>query len=186
MLYACAKHTPIVTERPSLNDYEIGEKMTWEWKRSVDGEIRDQGEDYKEVVKFKNSLGFYYGNNDTLNIETILNEKPSKTPRYKWPLKLGKKWKYEVVWENNEGTTGKTSQDVEVVSYEELTVAAGTFMAYKIVYKGRITNSRGFDGALEDVWWYAPALKTYLKHTQDDGEVLYSNELIAYSKPNKN
>ena len=59
-------------------------------------------------------------------------------------------------------------------------------MAYKIEYKGRMTNSRGFDGKLEDIWWYAPAIKSYIKHTQDDGEGLYVNELIKYSSPNKN
>lgn len=147
--------------------------------------VQDQGEDYQEVVKYKNSLGFYYGN-DTVQIKTILNEKPSQTPRYDWPLNEGKKWKYEVKWSKNEGTTGKTSQDAKIVSYYEVTVAAGKFMAYKIEYKGRISNSRGFDGKLVDFWWYVPAIKTYIKHTQDDGEGIYVNELINYSNPNNN
>lgn len=189
MIFSACSSTPKTTakdrstEKPTLNDYKIGEKWTWKWQRSVDGEIRAQGEDYQEVVKYKNALGFYYGR-DTLAITTVLNEKPSETPRYDWPLKVGKKWKYEMEWKNNEGTTGKTSQDVEIVSYNEETVAAGKFMAYKIVYKGRITNSRGFDGKLEDIWWYAPALKTYIKHIQNDGEGIYINELIKYSTPN--
>ncbi|WP_339918375.1 hypothetical protein [Yeosuana marina] len=183
--YSCANDTSTVTEKPTINDYEIGEQWTWDWRRSVNGEVRAQGEDYQKVVKFNNSLGIYNGN-DTIQIKIILNEKPSKTPRYDWPLKVGKKWTYEQTWENNEGTTGKTSQDVEVVSYDEVTVAAGKFMAYKIEYKGRITNSRGFDGKLEDIWWYAPTIKTYIKHTQDDGEGLYVNELIRYTSPNKN
>lgn len=173
---------PSASEEPIVSDFKIGEKWTWKWQRSVNGEVQAQGEDYQEVVKYKNTLGFNYGK-DTVKIETILNRKPSKTPQYDWPLKVGKKWKYEMEWENNEGTTGKTSQDVEIVSFKEETVAAGKFMAYKIEYKGRISNSRGFDGKLVDVWWYAPAIKTYIKHTQDDGEGLYINELINYSKP---
>ena len=186
LLYSCANDTSVLTKKPTLNDYEIGEKLTWDWRRSVDGKVRAQGEDYREVVKFKNTLGFYYGNNDTIKIATTLNKEPSKTPRYNWPLKVGKKWKYEVKWSNDEGTTGKTSQDAEVVSYDEVIVAAGKFMAYKIEYKGRISNSRGYDAEVEDVWWYAPAIKSYIKHTQNDGEGLYINELIKYSNPNKN
>ena len=173
---------PSASEQPILSDFKIGEKWTWKWQRSVNGKAQAQGDDYQEVVKYKNTLGFNYGK-DTVKIETILNRKPSKTPQYDWPLKVGKKWKYEMEWENNEGTSGKTSQDVKIVSFKEETVAAGKFMAYKIEYKGRISNSRGFDGKLVDVWWYAPAIKTYIKHTQDDGEGLYLNELINYSKP---
>ena len=175
--------TEKVAEKPIVKDYKIGETLTWDWRRSVEGEVRAQGEDYREVVKFKNTLGFYYGNNDTVKIATVINKKASKTPLYEWPLKVGKKWKYEVKWSNDEGTTGKTSQDAEVVSYGEVTVAAGKFMAYKIEYKGRISNSRGYDAEMKDVWWYAPAIQTYIKHTQDDGEGLYINELINYSNP---
>jgi len=185
VLYSCANETETVTKKPTLSEYTIGEKWTWDWKRSVDAEVRAQGEDYQEVVKFNNSLGFYNGN-DTLKTATFMDTKPSDTPLFDWPLEVGKKWKYEVKWENNEGTKGKTSQNAEIVSFKEETVAGGKFMAYKIEYKGRITNSRGFDGKLEDVFWYAPEIKSYIKHTQDDGEGLYINELTKYSNPNKN
>lgn len=170
----------MATEEPTLKDFKIGEKWTWKWQRSVDGEIRAEGNDFQEVVDFNGVLGFYNGN-DTLKIATILNQKPSDTPLYDWPLKVGKKWKFEVEWENNEGTKGKTSQDVEVISFNKVTVAAGKFMAYKIVYTGRITNSRGYNAKIEDIWWYAPIVKKYIKHTQNDGEGLYINELINYS-----
>ncbi len=133
------------TEEPTITDFKIGEKWTWKWKRSVDGKIRAEGEDFQEVVDFNGDLGFNNGN-DTLKIATTLGQKPSDTPFYDWPLKVGKKWKFEVEWENNEGTKGKTSQDVAVVSFNEVSVAAGKFMAYKIVYTGRITNSRGYNG----------------------------------------
>lgn len=185
VLFSCANETATITKQPTLSDYTVGEQWTWDWRRSVNGEVRAQGEDFQEVVAFKNTLGFNYGK-DTVKIAEILNTEPSKKPRYDWPLKVGKKWKYEVSWSNNEGTTGKTSQDAQIVSYDEVTVAAGKFMAYKIEYKGRISNSRGFDGKLVDIWWYAPAIKTYIKHTQDDGEGIYVNELIEYSNPNKN
>jgi hypothetical protein len=185
LLFSCANPSSTITEKPTLSDYTIGEKWTWDWKRSVEGEVRAQGEDYQEVVNFDDSLGFYNGN-DTLKTATFMNPETSETPLFDWPLEVGKKWKYEMTWENNEGTKGKTSQDAEIVSFKEETVAGGKFMAYKIEYKGRITNSRGFDGKLADVFWYAPEIKSYIKHTQYDGEGLYINELTANSNPNKN
>ncbi len=186
MAFNACKSTPkaevgdTATEEPTLSDFKIGEKWTWKWQRAVEGEIRAAGEDFQEVVDFNGVLGFYNGK-DTLEIATTVGQKPSDTPLYDWPLKVGKKWKFEVNWENNEGTTGKTSQNVTVVSFDEVTVAAGKFMAYKIEYTGRITNSRGYDAKLEDIWWYAPTVKKYIKHTQNDGAGLYINELINYS-----
>ncbi len=172
----------IATEKPTLKDYKIGEKWTWYWKRSVGDTIRGQGETYQEVVKFNNSLGFSTGV-DTVQISTILNKKQSSTPWRDWPLKVGKKWKYEETWESNDGTQGTTRQDVEIISFEEVTVAAGKFMAYKMEYVGRVTNLSGYDEIWEDIWWYAPAIKKYIKHTQDDGQQLYVKELIDYTNP---
>lgn len=168
------------TAEPTLEDYEIGEKWVWEWKRTVEGEVRAQGEDIQEVVHYNGTLGLWNGM-DTVQIPATVDQRQSKTPFRNWPLKVGKKWKYESEWENNEGTTGKTSQDVEVVSFKELSVMAGTFKAYKIEYKGIVTNSRGFKGEMTDIWWYAPELKTYIKHVNKDGYGLYTNELTSYS-----
>ncbi|MCB0373233.1 MAG: hypothetical protein KDD31_09515, partial [Muricauda sp.] len=141
---------------------------------------RAQGEDIQEVVYYNGTLGLWNGM-DTVQIPATVDQKQSKTPFRNWPLQVGKKWKYVSEWENNEGTTGKTSQDVEVVSFEELSVMAGTFKAYKIEYKGIVTNSRGFKGEMTDIWWYAPALKTYIKHANYDGYGEYTNELTSYS-----
>ncbi|WP_252735651.1 MULTISPECIES: hypothetical protein [Zobellia] len=46
----------------------------------------------------------------------------------------------------------------EVLSYEEETVEAGTFMAYTIQYTGRTSNSRGYNADEKEVWLYAPAV----------------------------
>ncbi len=178
LLSGCSTST---TNKPTLIDYQIGEKWVWNWKRIVEGEIRAQGEDIQEVVDYHGELSFWNGV-DTVLISKTLDQKQSSTPFRDWPLFVGKKWKYESEWENNEGTKGKTSQDVEVVSYEELNVEAGNFMAYKIEYKGMVTNSRGYKGEMSDTWWYSPELKTYIKHVNNDGYGIYTNELIHYSK----
>lgn len=178
LLSSCSIST---TDKPTLNDYKIGEKWIWKWSRSVEGKVRAKGEDFKEVVDYNGKLGFWNGI-DTVQISTILDQKQSNTPFRSWPLYVGKKWKYESEWENNEGTKGKTSQDAEIVSFEELNVVAGKFMAYKIEYKGIVTNSRGFKGEMSDTWWYSPDLKTYIKHVNNDGYGVYTNELTYYSK----
>ena len=170
----------ISTNQPIVKDYKLGEKWVWKWERKVEGEIRAEGEDIQEVVDYNGTLGLWNGM-DTVQIPAIVDQKQGDTPFRNWPLHVGKKWKYESEWENNEGTKGKTSQDVEVVSFEELNVMAGKFKAYKIEYKGIVTNSRGFKGEMTDIWWYAPDLKTYIKHVNEDGYGVYTNELTSYS-----
>ncbi|MCR9229371.1 MAG: hypothetical protein NXH90_18285 [Flavobacteriaceae bacterium] len=171
----------VKTSEPIAKDYQIGEKWTWKWERKVKGKVRAEGEDIQEVVSYNGTLGLWNGV-DTLQIPTGANKNQNSAPFRNWPLQVGKKWKYESEWKNNEGTTGKTSQDVEITSFEELNVEAGTFAAYKIEYKGIVTNSRGFKGEMTDIWWYSPELKTYIKHINDDGHGLYTNELTSYSK----
>lgn len=178
LLSACS--TP-KTNKPTLNDYKMGEKWVWHWQRTVEGKVRAEGKDIQEVVDDHGVKGFWNGV-DTVKISTVLNQKQDSTPFRSWPLYVGKKWKYVSEWKNNEGTTGKTSQDAKVISYEECHVPAGKFMAYKIEYKGIVTNSRGFKGKMTDTWWYAPKLKTYIKHVNKDGYGIYTNELISYSK----
>ena len=178
LLSGCSSST---TNKPSLNDYQIGEKWVWNWKRTVEGEVRAEGKDIQEVVGYHGESGFWNGT-DTVRISTTLDKKQSSTPFRSWPLYVGKKWKYESEWENNEGTKGKTSQDAEVVSFEEVNIPAGKFMAYKIEYKGMVTNSRGFKGKMSDTWWYCPELKTYIRHVNKDGYGVYTNELTSYIK----
>lgn len=182
---ACTKAPKIkavdtVTKEPTVNDYKVGEQWTWKWKRTTEGKNMGEGEDFQEVVKFKNSLGFSGDGTDTTLIanKIIANRGASYL---RWPLKVGKKWVFDEDWESNDGTKGHTKQEAEVVSFEEITVDAGKFMAYKILLKGRVTNSRGFKGEMTDTWWYAPELKTYIKHVNEDGSGVYVNELINYT-----
>jgi len=169
----------LVTSEPTLDDYRIGEKWVWLEKSVAEGKIRWEGKDILEVVAFKGSLGYWNGN-DTIMISSTLNQEKSSTPFRKWPLKVGKKWKYESEWENAEGTPMTTSMDVEVVSYGEETVLAGRFMAYEIVHKGTITNSIGGSSEINETYWYAPALKMNINHKQDDGYGSYVFELYDY------
>ena len=185
ILSACSGSTePGITQQPTLADYQVGEKWVWKYKGvTTEGEVRSDGEDTREIVSVDGVLGMTIGN-DTIPVTDIVKADESETPKYDWPLEVGKKWKYENNWTSQDGTTGKQSQDAEIVSYQEETVEGGTFMAYTIKYVGKVTNSRGYSANEEEVWLYAPAVKNFIKLTQTQGDFLYVEELIEYSKPN--
>ena len=172
--------TPVTSE-PTLNDHRIGEKWVWLEKSVAEGKIRWEGKELQEIVAFKGSLGLWNGK-DTILVSNTLNQEQSSTPYWSWPLKVGKKWKYESDWKNSEGTPMKTSMDVEVVSYGEEAVLAGRFEVYTIEYNGTITNSIGGSSEIHEVYWYAPALKTNIRKVQDDGYGSYVLELYDYKK----
>ena len=172
-----------ITEQPTLADYSVSEKWVWKYKGvTTAGEVRSDGTDTRAIVSTNGVLGMTIGK-DTIPVSDIVKPEESKTPKYDWPLEVGKKWKYENNWTSQDGTTGSQSQDAEVLSYQEETVEAGTFMAYTIQYTGKITNSRGYSADEKEVWLYAPAVKTFIKLTQDQGDFHYVEELIEYSKP---
>ena len=182
-LYACSSQ-PDVTNQPTLADYQVGEKWVWKYKGvTTAGEVRSDGTDTREIISLDGDLGMTIGK-DTIPVTEIVKPDTSKTPKYDWPLEVGKKWKYENNWTSQDGTTGNQSQNAEVLSYQEETVEAGTFMAYTIKYSGKITNSRGYSADETEVWLYAPAVKNFIKLTQNQGDFHYVEELIEYSQPN--
>ncbi|MEH6537771.1 MAG: hypothetical protein V7719_15325 [Psychroserpens sp.] len=186
LLNSCSNPNSIETKQPTLSDYTVGEKWVWKYKGvTTEGVVRSDGEDAREIVSVDGVLGMVIGT-DTIQVKDIVKPEESETPKYDWPLEVGKKWKYEKNWTSQDGTKGTQSQDVEILSFKEITVEAGTFMAYKIQYKGKITNSRGYSADADDVWWYAPALKNFIKFTQTQDDFLYEEELIRYTSPSKN
>ena len=171
------------TNQPTISDYQVGEKWVWKYKGvTTEGEVRSDGKDTREVVSVDGVLSMTIGK-DTIRVTDIVKPEQSETLKYDWPLEVGKKWKYENNWTSQDGTSGNQSQDAEVLSYQEETVEAGTFMAYTIEYKGKTTNSRGYSADEKEVWLYAPAVKNFIKLTQNQGDFLYIEELIEYSKP---
>lgn len=184
VLSACSSSTNSgITYQPTLADYQVGEKWVWKYKGvTTEGEVRSDGKDTREIVNTNGILSMTIGN-DTIPVTEIIKPDESGTPKYDWPLEVGKKWKYENSWTSQDGTTGNQSQDAEVLSYQEETVEAGTFMAYTIRYTGKITNTRGYSADEEEVWLYAPVVKNFIKLTQTQGDFNYIEELIEYAKP---
>ena len=184
ILGACGSpKTSDLTQQPTIEDYQLGETWVWKYKGvTTEGEVRSDGTDKRMIVQMHEGLGMTIGN-DTIPLADIVKPDESGTPKYDWPLQVGKKWKYENSWTSQDGTTGTQSQNAEVLSYQGETVEAGTFMAYTIKYNGRTTNSRGYDAEEEEIWLYAPAVKTFIKLTQSQGDFNYVEELIEYSRP---
>lgn len=182
MLSACKDtQSSNTTTQPTLDDYTLGEKWVWKYKGvTTEGEVRSCGQDTREIVRMDQGLGMTVGN-DTIPVTEMVKPEESETPKYDWPLEVGKTWKYENSWTSQDGTTGKQSQDARVLSYQEETVEAGTFMAYTIEYTGTISNSRGYNAEESEIWLYAPEVKTFIKLTQKQGDFLYVEELIEYS-----
>ena len=183
VLIACNNSTNSdITKQPTLADYQLGEQWVWKYKGiTTEGEVRSDGTDKRMIVQMNEGFGMTIGN-DTIPLSDIVKVDESETPKYDWPLEVGKKWKYENNWTSQDGTTGAQNQDAEVMSFQEETVEAGTFMAYTIKYTGKTTNSRGYNADEEEIWLYAPEVKTFIKLTQSQGDFLYVEELIEYSK----
>ena len=182
-LIACNnKNKSGITQQPTLSDYTVGEKWVWKYKgETTAGEVRSDGTDTRKILNANGVLSITIGK-DTIPVADIVKPDLSKTPKYDWPLEVGKKWKYENNWTSQDGTTGSQSQDAVVLSYQEETVEAGTFMAYTIRYTGKTTNSRGYSANETEIWLYAPSVKTFIKLTQKQGDFNYVEELIEYSK----
>ncbi|WP_417201372.1 serine hydrolase domain-containing protein [Bizionia sp.] len=176
----------VTTSQPTLSDYKIGEKWVWKYKGvTTKGEVRSQGTDTRKIIDVNGKL-YITISKDTIPVSDIVKPETSETPKYDWPLKVGKKWVYEENWTSQDGTTGKQQLNAEVLSYKEEIVEAGAFMAYTIHYNGNITNSRGYNAIVDEVWLYAPEVKNFIKLTQKQDDFVYNEELIMYSdRPSK-
>ena len=184
LLSACSS-AQIATDaaQPKASDYQVGEKWVWKYRGVTDqGIVRADGIDTKQVIKDNGELKLSDGKNNVL-VADITKPDLNPTPRYQWPLSVGKSWIFAESWTSQDGTTGKSTQNAEIISYQKETVAAGTFMAFTIRYKGNITNSRGYNAETEEVFVYAPEVKNFIKLTQKQGDYYYVEELIEYSKP---
>ena len=182
MFSGCNNWTnPDFTKQPTISDYKVGEKWVWKYKGvTTKGEVRSEGRDKREIVEVNGELLMTIGK-DTIPVTEIVKPEVSNTPKYDWPLKVGKKWVYEENWTSQDGTTGKQQLNAEILSYKEEKVEAGTFMAYTIHYNGKITNSRGYNAVVDEVWLYAPKVKNFIKLTQKQDDFVYNEELVEYS-----
>ncbi len=95
--------------------------------------------------------------------------------RIQWPLRVGSAWSDMITIENSDGAKIPTRVTGNVVSYESVTVPAGTFMAFRIVLS---LNGRRF----LETWW-APETRTGVRSIVTDpaqGQIV--SELLDYDR----
>ena len=166
-------------EEPTPASFNVGD--TWEWRR-VDNRTKvEEGKQSRTVVK-EDGIMLFSNGTSTSQISSYFAGNSVTKPWRVWPLELGKKWVADETWSRNDGVTGSTKQDAEVVGYEEVITPAGKYMAFKIEYKGFYRSSRGNSGKQNDTYWYAPDVFADVKHIRDDGYNMYTRELISYKR----
>ncbi|MCB1959736.1 MAG: hypothetical protein KDE68_04295 [Rhodocyclaceae bacterium] len=173
-----------VAELPEAASFSEGER--WEWRR-VDSRTKVEiSKPWRQVVTEAGEIKFQFASGETMSLSTVFVYlyPTSKKPWREWPLQVGAEWEFEADWTRADGVSGNTRQDVEVIAYEEVSVPAGTFMAFKIEHKGWYRNSRGGSGKQLDTYWYVPALKADVKRIRNDGYNHWEQELVSYTRPN--
>jgi hypothetical protein len=81
---------------------------------------------------------------------------------YSWPLWVGKAWTttytFHDVARNFTAGPGPVERHVKVAAYEDVSVPAGTFKAF------RIETTPGRNDAVSETIWYAPDVKLAVKY----------------------
>ena len=80
--------------------------------------------------------------------------------RYAWPLQVGNTWRWRPRWSDrvlHPEWSGSYWSEYEVLAYEEVTVPAGTFMAFKVA------TTRVQDDTWYETNWYAPEAAVNVK-----------------------
>jgi|GEM_PF-4002117 len=90
--------------------------------------------------------------------------------RFQFPLKVGSSWKTVDYWSRVwSGAAAGRNEGYDTVTYtvasqEERTVDAGKFVVFKIVGKGRWSNTtQGWQGPLDIVVYYSPAAQAAVR-----------------------
>lgn len=169
-------------ELPDSSAFARGE--TWEW-RQVDTRTKlEETRLRRAVVEVDGAVQFSDGSTNAQISDLLVGGgyEVASEPWRSWPLEVGKKWSFKGDWKRPDGVTGNTKQDVVVLAYEEVTVPAGKFMAYKIEHRGYYSNSKGRNGRQNDTFWYSPEVRADVRHDRDDGYNLYTRELVSHQR----
>lgn len=185
ILLSCAPWLAVAqtTAMPGPEAFVAGE--TWEWRRLDALTKLEEARWVRTVVNTDAGLGLA-GEGATAPIASVLelgSYHPSAKPWLVWPLAVGKQWDFEADWTRPDGTTGVSEQKAQVVAFEDVTVPAGRFKAYRIEYRGYFRSSRGTTGRQDDTYWYAPEVKANVKHIRSSGRPVSMTELVSHKKP---
>lgn len=88
--------------------------------------------------------------------------RPASSSSLQFPLTVGRTYNVKSPWDSGKGFDEYTA---EVQAFEKVKVEAGEFDAYRIKFAGFWNNRVGgnYSGRLEQVGWYAPAVRNTVK-----------------------
>lgn len=96
-----------------------------------------------------------------------------------FPIAVGKKWNYSFQRKEKKGPKlDRIRADYKVETYEPVTVAAGTFNAFKITAVSEATERGIITMPQKDQYWYSPDVKYIIKRINRKGDTW---ELKEYS-----
>jgi hypothetical protein len=167
-------------ESPVLN---IGD--TWSYK-GADGSKWTQKvidiEDDIYVIRHGNETRGY--NKSTMNFDFFIEDGRRVKftgPRSKvldFPLFVGKKWHKLITQLSRLGRMEDYREEYFVQSYEEVSVEAGTFTAFKINYKS--IRTKNIRESSKGDYWYSPEVKAIVKRVEEKSVATHDMELISF------
>lgn len=162
---------------PDVSEFAVGDR--WEWRQFDNRTKLEESGRSVVVVDDKGARAVMVeGMQRPLDYPYLAE--PSAKPWRVWPLAVGKQWSIDMDYVRPDRTTGNLKQDARVVAYEEVTVPAGKFMAFKIEQDGYIRTSTGFNGRMVETFWYAPAARADVKHVRRVANNDFTRELVKY------
>lgn len=103
---------------------------------------------------------------------------------WSWPLEVGKSWTFTGT-QTVAGRTTSVQGAVVIEGYEDITVPAGTFGAFKSVVRTRITAPDGRVFEQAEIYWWTPAVGNSIKYSRVTSTGLREQrELIRYTLKN--
>ena len=176
-------------ETPQISDMKVGD--SWEWAVLDPYSKAEQSRTILTIMNIDGVLKRTTVGSDhkfAVPLDKIISgeQKSVWGPWHVWPLEVGSKWRHEHEWTRTDGYVGINKQDAEVVAYEDITVPAGKFKAYKIEYHGYQTiyaGPTGGQGKLDVTYWYVPELLTDVKIMSSfRGKPGTLRELVGYKR----
>jgi hypothetical protein len=153
--------------------YRIGDKWTFEYSR-VESEQRTSVVQTVVAVTEKQTT-FSSERNGRPPHEVVFDNQANLTRvgsttyepslgSLSFPMMVGKSWDSHNIQRFTSGSID-VSIHVEVVAFERVQVAAGSFDAYKIVSRGvnAVQHERLFSAPFRATYWYAPSVKRVVK-----------------------
>jgi len=103
-----------------------------------------------------------------LNVLESWRERSSNPQLLRFPLAVGARWSYanEYLFKPK-GSSGRADVEVEVLGYEPVSVVAGTYDAFKLRARSRLSGHSPIGSIIDAVsvttYWYAPAARSVVR-----------------------